>query len=369
MSSLRLHVLYEHGPDPRPNGSAYLRLLRPLSHPSLRGLVEAQFALNYGGQPVDAVIVDRLWRPDVSLPLLEQLHARVQAAGARLIYALDDSFLDAAHRLQSDSGGSNFESRIRQSVEFLLRESDGLLVTSEALRARLTSFNRNICVLPHALDEHLLNHAGLGARPAPFGPRRKTIGYMGTPTHDDDLRLVLPALERLRRRHGDLVSIEIIGGVADRATLDAFSELPIRIVDCAPGEHEYPLFMLWYTSTIRWDIAIAPLADDPFNHCKSDIKLLDYAAVGAAGVFSRIPAYEASIRHERTGLLVENDTDAWVAALEQLLLDDAQQAQIASAATRYLYTQRTLQRSAVRWPAAIRSLLTACEGRLSELAA
>ena len=43
---------------------------------------------------------------------------------------------------------------------------------------------------------------------------------------------------------------------------------------------------------IEPDIAIAPLVDNEFNSCKSNIKCLEYTAVGAVGVYSDVTPYK-----------------------------------------------------------------------------
>jgi len=59
----RIHVLFEHGADSQPYGSAQIRLLRPLTHPALCDEFDVTSGLEYAGQAVEAVILDRLWRP------------------------------------------------------------------------------------------------------------------------------------------------------------------------------------------------------------------------------------------------------------------------------------------------------------------
>jgi hypothetical protein len=43
---------------------------------------------------------------------------------------------------------------------------------------------------------------------------------------------------------------------------------------------------------IEPDICIAPLEDNEFNHCKSNIKCLEYTAAGAVGVYSDVTPYK-----------------------------------------------------------------------------
>ena len=353
MKRRKIHILYEHGEDPRPYSPSYVRLLRPLTHPNLRKCLEVDWGLQYENQQVDAVIVDRLWRPDISPAIAEGLVADVHSTGARLIYSLDDDLLS----LPMEGEDSPFAEERRQVVQFLLHEADGVMVTTPALRERLVDANPNIVVIPTALDERLLVRRMPSPTYSMLGKARKVIGYMGTLTHDDDLVMVVPVLQAVWERHCGNVEFQMTGVVGRPDTLDALHGLPVRWIRPSLEETEYPLFMLWFTGRILWDIAISPLRDTAFNHCKSDIKFLDYCAIAAVGVYSRVPAYDSSVRHLETGWLVENEVDAWVEALEELLFNDSLRVQLARNATRYLYAERILARCAVNWSNAIEDVL------------
>jgi processive 1,2-diacylglycerol beta-glucosyltransferase len=340
MTRRRLHVLYEWGDDLRPHGSAYIRLLRPLSHPAVQGALDVTFDRYYDGQPADAVIVDRLWLPDIrqgrdAMSLARALVTQVHDSGARFIYALDDNLLE----VHGPDAGANPQAAV---VDYWLRAADGVLVTTEPLRKRLEALNPRIAVVPNALDERLLPGA---VRPRTRGDR-VVIGYMGTLTHDADLLMIVPALREVCARHVGRVEIQLVGVAERRETLNALDGLPLRMVSPFPEEGEYPLFIVWLTHRLRWDIALAPLVDTPFNACKSDLKHLDYAAMGAAGIYSDVPAYAGMVRHGETGWLVPNDTAAWVETLETLIAEPARRRALALAAADYLYGERVLARKA-----------------------
>jgi hypothetical protein len=80
--------------------------------------------------------------------------------------------------------------------------------------------------------------------------------------------------------------------------------------------------MLWFTGKINWDIAISPLRTTPFNMYKSDIKFLDYCAIGSVGVFTQLQVYQTSVQDRETGMLVENRPESWYKAFEELIKDD-----------------------------------------------
>ncbi|HDQ35005.1 MAG TPA: hypothetical protein ENN14_01680 [Chloroflexi bacterium] len=368
MSPLRLHLLYEHGTDGLPFGSASIRLLRPLTHPVFQGQLDVTSGPTCDGAPVDAVIVDRLWRPDISLALAQQLREQASRAGARLLHALDDNFLLLA---QERKDWRPTPDQL-QALEFFLTESDGIIVTTEPLRDALRAHNAHITVVPNMLDERLLVRRG--AAPAHSwrqqiarrwaavlrAVRRRSrpgvvIGYMGTFTHDDDLLLILPALRAIAQRHGDAVAFELLGVAAHAQTRELLAALPVRVLH--PPQVAYTRFMPWFSRMIDWDIALSPLCDTRFNACKSDIKFLDYSAIGAAGIFSRTPAYAGTVRHGETGWLVENTPEAWEEALETLIGDAPLRERLATQATRYLYAERIVVRAAEHWLTALEAWL------------
>lgn len=344
MSRPKIHVVNEYGDDFRPHSTTFIRCIRPLIHPKIAPYLDVSIDLRYQGQPTDMVIVDRLWRPDISLELMKSLVGSIKSSGAKFIYTLDDNFFDL---VLENKGWPPV--RFMAIVDYLLSHADGVIVSTPALKERLEKLNANIKVIPNALDERLL----VSRFPSESDPvntdRPITVGYMGSLTHDEDLIMVLPALEEVYKHFSDRIEIQIIGVIRNENTRDQLKEIPIRFVSPYPDENEYPLFMLWYTGRVNWDITISPLRDTPFNRCKSDIKFLDSCAIGAASVCSRILPYTSTIKHKKTGWLAENQTKAWIEALETLIADQELRLQIARNASLYLYNERTLARTAERW--------------------
>jgi processive 1,2-diacylglycerol beta-glucosyltransferase len=360
----RIHVLYEHGADLRPYSGAYIRLLRPLTHPTLGAALSVTASTDYGGEAVDAVIVDRLWRPDISLRLAEELLTKVRGAGARLIYAVDDNFFELVNE-RKDWLPTPEQLQVG---EYFARHADGIIVSTTPLREYLSLFNPHVTVIPNALDERLiaprrrgsllhlaLRCARLVRRARSGAP--KVVGYMGTFTHDDDLTMILPVLKAVCARYAGQVTVEIVGVLAHPETRRQLEELPIRFIDPRPDQRDYPTFLSWFTNLFWWDIALAPLQDTSFNRFKSDIKFLDYCAISAGGIYSRTPAYEFSVTHLKTGWLAEDDPRAWETALETLLADDFRRLTMGYRAALHLHRKRTLAKNAVTWLAAIDDVL------------
>lgn len=343
-----IHCIFEYGVDYRPHASSFVRLLRPLSHPQIADWVHFSYGRELVPPGSDLVIVDRLWRPDITMRLAEALLDDIRRVGAKFIYCLDDNLLDLPLERLDWPRPEHLA-----IMRYWLQQADGVMVSTSYLGERLQEYNPRVFMIPNALDERLLVPR-LIDRSLPNN-QPLVIGYMGTQTHDADLNLILPALHSICKRHQGQLLLEIIGVTATPETLERLADLPVRFISPDPRESEYPLFMLWFTSQVNWDIALAPLHESIFTRAKSDIKYLDYAAISAPGIFSNIPVYSSSIHSGENGLLVDNTPDAWEAALENLIAHPDLRQNIASQAVRDLYSQRILNRCALDWEQALKT--------------
>lgn len=346
MTRCRVHVLFESSSDGRPYASSHIRLLRPLTHPALHHAVQLSSGPALAAEEVDIVIVDRLWRSDVTLDGAAALIEEIRQRGARLLYSLDDNLL----ALKGERKDFDLTQARQDVLMAFLQHADLVVVSTDRLRDVIRPFSRNTLVIPNYLDERLLAggrdrargsvHIDSGVLRRQAG--RMTIGYMGTRTHDVDLRMIAPALRNVCNRHDGRVAVELVGVMTRSETLSLLHGLPCRVIEPGAVYTEYPAFLPWFVATCRWDIALAPLADTELNRCKSDIKFLDYAALGAAGLYSRVPAYAETVQHGITGLLVDENPDAWEDAIEHLIARPARAMAMGALAQRYLFGRRVL---------------------------
>jgi processive 1,2-diacylglycerol beta-glucosyltransferase len=349
---LKVHVLFEHSPDLRPHGSSHIRLLLPLTHPANGEALILSQGTTYSS--TDVVIVERMWKPDISLKLAEDLVERVRKDKACLIYTIDDNLLDLK---PEEPNRYQFTTEQLMAVRYFAREADGIIVSTDCLKDRLNRFNNNIIVVPNALDERLVGDRLERPKSGTVNNGRKMIGYMGTYTHDADLMMILQALRQTLGKHLDSVELQLIGGIADPTIMQAFNGLPIKVLNIGKNG-EYPDFMRWMAQSVQWDLAIAPLEDNIFTRCKSDIKFLDYSILGIPGIYSRVTPYEKTVRHLETGYLASNNPEAWEEAFESLLADDDTLRQkLATQAEEYVLSTRTLKHCAQNWRDAILSIV------------
>ncbi len=337
---MHVHVLFAHAGDQKPFGCSYIRLLQPLQHPAAENRGRVTFGVQ--PQPADVLIVERTWGPHTTLGQVESLVQAVRREGARLLFTLDDNLLDL-QAIPTDQ---------KMYMRFLARHADGVLVSTPPLAERMRRLNKRVVVLPNQVDERLFPPEC----PLPLNETPLTIGYMGTPTHDGDLRMVLQALRTVLRRFDGRVQLQLVGGVADSRLVRLFDGLPVQVLRVPVEDMAYPRFVAWMRANLHWDLAIAPLDDTFFNRFKSDLKFLDYSALGFPGVYSRMPVYEGTVRHLETGYLVENTVAAWEEALTWMLEHPEERRRMGQAAWRFVQDERTLQHHAAAWWDAIRKL-------------
>ena len=170
---------------------------------------------------------------------------------------------------------------------------------------------------------------------------------MGSPTHGQDLELVEDVLFRLQDRFGAAVEFIFWGCAGSR-----LSELG-RVI---PFDDSYASF-LKILGEVHFDIGLAPLVDNAFNRCKSNIKWLEYSAHARAGVFSNLDPYRDSVEHGKTGMLVGNSTQEWLGALEYLITHPTERKALGRAARKKAFARFGLSKSLHRYLEIYKNLL------------
>jgi hypothetical protein len=111
----------------------------------------------------------------------------------------------------------------------------------------------------------------------------------------------------------------------------------------------------------RWDLALAPLADIPFNRARSDVKLKEYASVGVPWLASPVGPY-AGYGAAEGGRLVSDD--GWGEALAALVGSGLARRRLGWAGRRWA-RQQTIDRVAGRWEAVLAEAIERRRARLS----
>jgi len=196
------------------------------------------------------------------------------------------------------------------------RESDGLVVSTPYLGELYRKFNGNIHVVENCIDTGLWH----------VHEKNKTeavrIGWVGGGTHEEDHEIIKDVVFELLQEHPNL-EFYFMHGVPH------FFRDHERIkytLDFKPVD-KYPKWVM----KSAFDIGVAPLEDNNFNRGKSNLRWLEYSAMGIPTVASPLPHFRQSIKHGETGFLAETK-DEWKYNLTRLIQDQALRHSIGSKA-------------------------------------
>lgn len=316
-----LAILETQGDVPSP--CAHIRLVPFLDAMQAEGRISVRYvtAAEVDLHDADVLVTHRV--PVATLAEANALCGHARRLGIPLVYDLDDNLYDLDPRAE----GGKYQSLL-DIVHAFVERADEIWASTPVLGQRLREIGaRDVQVQRNQLDPALWRPTmGTLREPVVGAPIR--IVYMGTRTHGEDFALIEPALRTLKKRHGAAIDIMLVGV---RANDDDESYLHSLVPPDAVGA-SYPAFVTWLAQQPPFDIGLSPLKANAFNRCKSEIKVLDYAALGAVPVVSDIAPYRDAVRDGVDGFLVPDDPDCWLEVLDRLVGDPLLRREIASAA-------------------------------------
>jgi glycosyltransferase involved in cell wall biosynthesis len=242
-------------------------------------------------------------RPHITRESLQTLSQCIRA-GKTIVVDIDDDFhnIPPGHPGYYHCGPGN--PGLLRALELAIRSATVLVVSTPVLAERYGALAQTTLVIPNGWDSENPNWN------KPLPQRQKLrIGWAGTTTHLEDMRLIRAELIHFLRTYPEVQLV--IGG--DARIMDLFAPLPERQRIFLPFRpyREYPDLLA------EFDILLAPLADTPFNRAKSDVKLVEAGARRIPWVASALPAY----RSWRVGGILAESPASWPDALATLVED------------------------------------------------
>jgi glycosyltransferase involved in cell wall biosynthesis len=269
---------------PQPSGSsmtssAFIRLVQPLT--SEIDDVTVTLTRVYHQEPLqnfDAIIVSRTAFDD-----LEQAEKFLEQSAKQripLVVDVDDSFhlMDEEHP-QFDE----YKPKVA-ALNLMMEAADEIWCSTTPLQESLRPRFGDSILFPNSLDPRLWRtYRDLGSSLHRDDDLLEIL-YAGSITHGNDLDMVMPALDRLSKSTPiRLTTIGITPNVSARPWIRKIS----------PGNNSvYPRYARWLLRQASlFDVGIAPLTDNPFNDFKSDLKILEYCAMGLVPIASATKPY------------------------------------------------------------------------------
>ena len=262
-----------------------------------------------------------------------------------IVYDIDDLLIDLPE-IHPDRIHRTFTHALLPIIHSIT-ESDLITVSTEKLKEVLSPYNPNITVLPNFLDTNYWQFKKPILKTINDTPI--TIGYMGGGSHTPDLEFIEPVITRLLAQYGDRISFRVWGLKPTESLLQLPQTKWIKV-----STYSYADFVDFFQRQ-EADIFIAPLADNLFNRCKSEIKYLEYSTLGSATIASNLEPYNRIIKHGENGFLASSHLE-WENYLTQLIEDGELRYTLALNAQQTVQDSWLISKNAQLWPAAYQNL-------------
>jgi glycosyltransferase involved in cell wall biosynthesis len=284
------------------------------------------YAISYDAlELADLVVIQRYFPLQETWPCIE----KILNSGKPVIYEIDDLLwqVPVTNPLAYNMG------RTKPYIMKILPLVHAVTASTRELAEKIRPYNKNVFVLPNLLDPRLWEKTVPEKRDGVI-----RIGFAGSHTHQKDLEMIEGALIEILERFKGKVEVVLFGCATSRL----MSCSSVRFV---PFDDGYTKFVKTLSS-LNLDIGLAPLEDDEFNCCKSNIKWLEYSACTAAGIYSDLPPYK-DIQSGKDGLLVGNSPKEWRDALEFLICNKKERIKMGYMARKRVMEEFTLNKKRV----------------------
>ncbi|WP_170800131.1 glycosyltransferase [Stutzerimonas stutzeri] len=240
----------------------------------------------------DVVLLQR----QVSDDQLEKMRRMTEFSNAFKVFELDDYLpnlpIKSIHRLHMPKD-------IVRSLRRALGYVDRFVVSTQPLAEALAGLHDDIRIsenrLPAGWWKDRQGERRVGTRPR--------VGWAGGVGHTGDLELI----------------VDVIKELAEEVEWVFFGMCPEKVRpyvhEFHPGVaiHQYPAVL----ASLNLDLALAPLEQNLFNECKSNLRLLEYGACGFPVIASDVRCY----RGDLPVTLVKNRFRDWVDAIRAHIND------------------------------------------------
>lgn len=269
---------------------------------------------------------------------IAMLYQLQQEEGKKLVVECDD-WLD----LNDDSPfvADHAKWDARRVITRTMEVADMVTTTTPHIAKNLRLYNDNVVVLPNYID---LDEWNLPRLENDTGKIR--IGWAGSITHVEDVRMIL---EPLRRICKEFKNVQLIM-VGDPRVTALFKGLPVEGQNGVPWE-------AWPSKlrSLRLDIGLAPLQDNEFNRCKSNIKWIEYSVMGIPGVYSPTVYADGYDFDGVYGQIARNE-EQWYRCIKNYIICENLRRDIANRARGCIIRGYTLKTNIKKWVKAYKSL-------------
>jgi len=321
-------------------GCAFYRMELPAAIAKSENL-PIRLAIGLPGKTPREVDYDRI-REDFDVVVIQRPMKRVifeaipkmQDEGVTVIVEIDDDFTSLHHRNQAYENTS--PDKHLEANRDLIRQScliaDHVTVSTPAL-AEVYGGHGRVSIIPNFVPGFLLDWR--------VPKYARACGWSGTlRTHPTDLQVVGNGIAR---------AMDITAGTFAVVGESRGVQAALRLKQRVPQTGWLPISDYW-KALGRLSMGIAPLEDSPFNRAKSNLKGIEYAAMGVPFVASPLPEYRL-LAIRGAGLLARTP-DEWYHQTVNILTDNALRRELTEQGKQTIRDHYALEANWHLWPEA-----------------
>ncbi|MEE9201233.1 MAG: glycosyltransferase [Candidatus Brocadiales bacterium] len=320
------------------NACTYYRCTLPARHLHKKGLAETRIVSGIAKEYIDWADLVVLQRVVGDIMYHAVRYARLE--GKKVVYELDDNIFKYPDSVEYVRKGVQAETL---SALRIIRSVDAVTTSTDAIAGTLRELTDTpVYVLPNQIDFADVERMNFSAG------KQLSIGWAGGHYHVQDLGLVEAALESVLQKYPEVVLI--MYGACPKGLYER-NKTRIFLQQFMPVEE----FHFWMAS-FRFDIGIAPLYKVEFAKSRSNLRLLQYAAMKIPVVASNFGEYGRALGNGLAGLLAEDDQ--WVDKISHLIEHADERKRLAEAAHGYVRENYDIEKNIGRWSAAYEEVMT-----------
>ena len=232
-----------------------------------------------------------------SNPRIAQFIDRIRNLGTRIVFDIDDVVF---HGNKGEDGYIP-----------LMRQADALTGTTTALVNEETELKKHCYKIPNSVSRSLEAIAA-NLKEVHLNETVRVGYFPGTATHNRDFLELAEQLYRMLR--SNLRMKFVLVGHLDLP--DYYSTLPEGQIERYPFQDPMGYFRLLSIC----DVNLIPLEVNRFNHCKSELKLFEAAALSIPSVVSPTEPHLECVRNWENGVIAYAYED-WTDSLTRLIAD------------------------------------------------
>jgi len=257
--------------------------------------------------------------------VVRQLLVLREVTNSRLVLDLDDDPFNI------NVGHPNYEHfKERQELyKYFIKEADHIICSTQLIADTVKPYNNKISIIPNSINRKIWKNIKKTRKK----DKKIRIGWFGSGSHITDLPMTMEFMSEILEKYPQ-VEFHLAGIVTEKIGKD-------RVIHHigTEGYQEYPQFI----ADMNIDIAIAPLENNQFNRCKSNIKWLEHSMLKIPMVLSDVAPYSKSVDNYKTGFLAKNKNQ-WIKYLSWLIENKEKRKEIGNRAYEEVLKNWTLEK-------------------------